>query len=142
MPRGDRTGPQGFGPRTGRAAGYCAGYPEPGYMNPTPGFGRGWGRGWGRGRGPGRGWGRGRGPGRGWGRGWWWYPPHPYAYNYPPPLYPPIPARQSPEDESAALEEYKKELEAERLDLEQEMKEVDRRIKELGAKLEQGKSQP
>jgi hypothetical protein len=36
---------------TGRAAGYCAGYPVPGYMNSIParGFGPGWGGGWGRG---------------------------------------------------------------------------------------------
>jgi hypothetical protein len=34
MPRGDRTGPAGMGPMTGRAAGYCAGYGTPGYMNP------------------------------------------------------------------------------------------------------------
>ena len=54
MPGGDRTGPMGMGPMTGRAAGYCAGYPAPGYMN--PGFGRGGGAwGWG-GRGRGRGW--------------------------------------------------------------------------------------
>ncbi|MCF7946089.1 MAG: DUF5320 domain-containing protein, partial [Spirochaetia bacterium] len=26
MPRGDRTGPDGMGPRTGRALGYCSGY--------------------------------------------------------------------------------------------------------------------
>ena len=53
MPGGDGTGPMGFGPMTGRAAGFCAGYPVPGYMNPIPkrGF-----RGWGRGRGGGRGW--------------------------------------------------------------------------------------
>jgi hypothetical protein len=48
MPGGDRTGPAGFGPMTGRAAGYCAGYPVPGYMNPIPGRGN-WGRGGGRG---------------------------------------------------------------------------------------------
>ena len=36
---------------TGRAAGYCAGYPLPGYMNPVPGSGV-----WGWGRGGGRGW--------------------------------------------------------------------------------------
>ncbi|HUU91399.1 MAG TPA: DUF5320 domain-containing protein [Phycisphaerae bacterium] len=43
---------------TGRAAGYCAGYPVPGFMNPIPGGGfGGMGRGWGRGRGRGRGWG-------------------------------------------------------------------------------------
>ena len=56
MPRGDGTGPMGLGPMTGRAAGYCAGYSVPGYMNPIPGRGYfGWGRG-GFGRGGGRGW--------------------------------------------------------------------------------------
>ena len=39
MPAGDGTGPLGFGAMTGRAAGYCAGYPVPGYMNPIPGRG-------------------------------------------------------------------------------------------------------
>ena len=62
MPRGDGTGPSGMGPMTGRAAGYCAGYPVPGYMNPAGGRGY---RGAGRGRGGG--WGRGRGFGRGFG---------------------------------------------------------------------------
>ncbi|MGC9359622.1 MAG: DUF5320 domain-containing protein [Anaerolineae bacterium] len=51
MPRGDRTGPAGMGPMTGRGAGYCAGYDRPGYANP-------WGGGYG-----GRGFG---GGGRGW----------------------------------------------------------------------------
>lgn len=50
MPRGDGTGPEGMGPMTGRASGYCAGYSVPGYMNPTPGYGA-----YGRGRGGGRG---------------------------------------------------------------------------------------
>ena len=49
MPRGDRTGPAGMGPMTGRAAGYCAGYGVPGYMNPYGGR-MGGGFGWGRGR--------------------------------------------------------------------------------------------
>jgi len=48
MPRGDGTGPAGFGPMTGRAAGYCAGYPAPGFMNP---YGRGFGGARGRGGG-------------------------------------------------------------------------------------------
>jgi len=92
MPRGDGTGPMGMGPMTGRAAGLCAGYPTPGFMNPywgragisfaqtgyptaysyagVPFYGRGFparyfGPGFGRGRG------RGRGGGRRWfGRGW------------------------------------------------------------------------
>jgi len=47
MPWGNRTGPLGFGPLSGRALGYCAGYPAPGSLNPAgswgygPGFGRG-----------------------------------------------------------------------------------------------------
>lgn len=63
MPRGNRTGPLGFGPRTGRAAGYCSGFRMPGYMNPYigGGFGRGFGRGFA--------W------GGGWGRGVWSYDP-------------------------------------------------------------------
>lgn len=67
MPGGDGTGPLGMGPMTGRARGFCAGYPMPGYANPIPGrggfgFGRGWGRGW---------FGGGRGRGRGWRHGYW-----------------------------------------------------------------------
>ena len=60
MPRGDKTGPAGIGPMTGRAAGFCAGFGMPGYA--TPAFGRGFGLGRGRGA-------RGCGFGNG-GRGW------------------------------------------------------------------------
>lgn len=72
MPRGDRTGPAGMGPMTGRGAGYCAGFQVPGFANPVGGrghLGRGRGGGWGRGRGFGRGFGwAGAGYGRpGWG---------------------------------------------------------------------------
>jgi len=79
MPWGDGTGPMGLGPMTGRGAGYCAGYPVPGYLNPwVPG--RGW---WGRGRGRGWGfWATGL-PGWarwGWGRGW----AAPYAFPWAP----------------------------------------------------------
>jgi hypothetical protein len=92
MPRGDGTGPMGMGPMTGRAVGFCAGYPTPGFMNaywgragvsvgptgyPPPywyGAGPLYGRGFPArrfGLGFGFGWGRGRGRGRGWfGRGW------------------------------------------------------------------------
>jgi hypothetical protein len=94
MPGGDRTGPSGLGPRTGRGAGYCGGHDTPGFMNPYggrgfaggPRFGPGWGPpaepyGYGGppyafsgppGRGFGRGFGLGRG--RGWGRRWGPYP--------------------------------------------------------------------
>lgn len=40
MPRGDRTGPRGEGEMTGRQRGYCAGYDQPGYSDPVPGYGR------------------------------------------------------------------------------------------------------
>ncbi len=58
MPGGDRTGPMGAGPMTGRAAGFCAGSSVAGYANPIGGrgfFGFGRGRGFGM-RGGGRGW--------------------------------------------------------------------------------------
>lgn len=61
MPGGDRTGPSGMGPMTGRAAGYCTG-------NATPGFASGPSAGGFGGRGRGRG-GGGRGRGRGY-RNW------------------------------------------------------------------------
>ncbi|MBN1124718.1 MAG: DUF5320 domain-containing protein [Sedimentisphaerales bacterium] len=79
MPRGDRTGPAEQGSMTGRAVGFCAGYPVRDYMNPVIGrtgyyrpfapviwpyragfygygipFGRGFGRGRGRGHRGGR----------------------------------------------------------------------------------------
>jgi len=84
MPGGDGTGPLGLGPMTGRAAGYCAGYPVPGYMNPVPGRGFG-----GRGRGFGR--------GRGWGPNQWAFPVYGTApYSFPQP---------TPEQETDALKQ-------------------------------------
>jgi len=58
-----------MGPRTGRTAGFCAGYDVPGYMNPAAGRfgGFGGGRFGGRGMGFRRGWGGGGAGGRGWG---------------------------------------------------------------------------
>jgi len=90
MPGGDGTGPAGMGPMTGRAAGYCVGYPVSGYMNPIPGGSWG-GFGYGRGGGRGRGWGRGYGWGRGFGwrggshsgYGYPWYGYSGYSYGYP-----------------------------------------------------------
>ncbi len=77
MPRGDMTGPWGRGPMTGRGAGYCGGYPRPGFANVG-------GRGFGLGRGFGGGW-RSRqsawgGPGPGWGPGFYG-PVEPYGAN-------------------------------------------------------------
>ncbi len=114
MPRGDRTGPAGAGPMTGRGAGYCAGYPVPGYMN--PGFGRGW---FGFGRGFGRGW---FGRGRGWRNRFWafGYPggmPAPYgfpAYPYAPDLEPKQEMdmlKQQADDLKAELDEIQSRIE-------------------------------
>ena len=64
MPSGDRTGPSGNGPRTGRSAGYCSGYETAGFENPVPRRGGG-----GRGRRGGRGIFGFRNLGRGQGRG-------------------------------------------------------------------------
>ena len=63
MPQGNRTGPTGQGPMTGRALGFCSGYNTPGCAK---GFGGGVGRefGFGRSRGRGVGYGRGRNFGR------------------------------------------------------------------------------
>jgi len=129
MPWGDGTGPMGYGPMTGRGAGYCAGFGMPGYMNPIGGrgFGRGYGRGWGRGRGFGRGFGRGRG--FGWGYGYYgpaYYPSVPVypAYN---PGQTPIYQEPTPEDEKAYLENLV-------TGMEKELGDIKARIKELTKK--------
>jgi hypothetical protein len=122
MPGGDRTGPWGDGPMTGRAAGYCTGYAAvPGYANPVRGYGRGRGRGYGR--------------GRRFGRGWYAYPPATIVPSVNPQAYAPITQPQLPEQEVAALENYHKTLTAEKADLEQDLEGVKARIEELKAKL-------
>jgi len=86
MPGGDRTGPAGVGPMTGRRAGYCAGFSTPGYANQVYGWGWGIGR-----RGGGRGhrnWFYATGLPR-WQRHFGWYPapygnePFASGYQYP-----------------------------------------------------------
>ncbi len=117
MPRGDGTGPMGMGPMTGRAAGYCAGYDVPGYMNPT--FGRfGFGRGW-----------FGRGGGRGW-RHWYYatgFPGWARAQYYNPPFGPAwgnVPPPTSPQEEAEVLKEQAEILK-------QQLEQIDKRIEEL-----------
>ncbi|MFO7677006.1 MAG: DUF5320 domain-containing protein [Thermoplasmatota archaeon] len=109
MPRGDRTGPWGLGPRTGRAAGYCEGYNIPGYANPLNRMRLG------RGRGPGfrRGFGT---PGRGFG----WGTPYTYPKAYEPEQYPDI----NKEQEKAYLEDITKQLE-------EELKTIKQRLQDL-----------
>jgi len=106
MPRGDGTGPMGQGPMTGRGLGYCAGYPQPGFMHPS--FGRGFGRGWGRGFGRGRGF--------RWRR----------FYRYPV-----EPIRLTKDEQRKILEEEKKELELEVKAIHEEMEAIQKKLKEL-----------
>ena len=109
MPRGDRSGPGGAGPMTGRGLGYCAGYPAPGYA--AGGYGQGRGAGGYGGGGYGGG---GRGGGRGFrhryyatgvpGSGRAGYAPAygPPAGYAPPGGYAP-PVAPTPKDEAVAL---------------------------------------
>lgn len=104
MPRGDRTGPLGAGPRTGRMAGYCSGSSVPGYINPWVGRGPFWrlGRG-------------GRGLRR---RFCWWAP---YVVGFPPG---PLPYQEPTEEEEkeflkSQAEVLQKELDALRKRLEE-----------------------
>jgi hypothetical protein len=53
MPQGDRTGPDGQGPKSGRGFGYCNGYNHPGYEHTRYQCGRGFRRGYGPGLGRG-----------------------------------------------------------------------------------------
>jgi len=129
MPRGDGTGPAGFGPMTGRAAGYCTGFPVPGYMNPQLGFR---GAGFGRGRGWGRGWMRFHSPG-------WAVPPYYTRAGYPYPAFQGVPpygaqytaydpeytAKASTEQEVAFLKE-------EAALLKDELEAIQGRLEELG----------
>jgi len=59
MPRGDQTGPEGYGPMSGRDAGFCAGYDMPGYIDPM-GYRMGMRRAWRNRRWHGMGYGFGR----------------------------------------------------------------------------------
>lgn len=110
MPAGDRTGPTGPGPGSGRAFGYCYGFDSPGY---TKGPGRGMGRGFGFGRGMGR--------GRGFGRGWGWGFAAPYQGNMP--GYP-WRSAMNKEDE---IKHLKSEADA----LKRSQKEIEKRLGEL-----------
>ena len=124
MPLGDRTGPLGLGPMTGRGAGYCAGYPVPGYLNPIPGRGWfGWGRGWfGRGRGW-RHWYWATGL-PGWARAWIGYPAF-GAWPYP------YPASITPKEELAFRQDQAEVLR-------RNLEEVNRRIETLEKESQSG----
>jgi hypothetical protein len=116
MPRGDRTGPIGQGPVTGRGFGFCRGYDSPGF---TKGFGGGIGRGMGFGRGAG--FGRGMGWGRGYGYGF-----HSGAYNLGlAPGYLPTPSI-SREDEIKMLKNQADALSRSQKDIEKRLGELEK----------------
>ncbi len=118
MPGGDRTGPAGMGPMTGRAAGYCAGYEAAGYMHPVSGRGF-WG--WGRGGG----FGRGRGGGRGWQGAMLGWPAYGAPFAYPGP-YDPAMTQVQERDVLKGQAEY----------FEGALREIRERIEELETKSE------
>ena len=114
MPRGDRTGPDGMGPMTGRGLGYCADYSSPGFTRGVPRGGAGYGRGYGRG------YGLGRGRGFGYDRGFY---QNPYISNVP--YYPyPNPTPYTPENEKQILDNELKIMK-------DEMKSIEKRLEEL-----------
>ena len=118
MPRGDGTGPLGLGPMTGRAAGYCAGYAVPGFMNPW--IGRRF---------------RGRGGGRGFGRGFGYFAPFtpPYPAYGTPVTYPVAPFPTAAASAEAEVNMLKTQAEY----LKQSLDEITHRIEELeGSKRE------
>lgn len=119
MPAGDRTGPWGLGPRTGRGLGFCSGLGAPGYAYPGAGLGLGWGYGFGGGfgRGFGRGFGLGRGRGY-WRRGFGSFPGYPFR------LMNPFPLEPSREEEKAWLADQAKSLE-------QQLARIQKRLAEL-----------
>ena len=132
MPRGDRTGPEGMGPMTGRGAGYCAGHDMPGYAHPFPrgGYGQGFGHGHGRRRG--HGWGPGMG--RRW-RRFHWRHMHPAMvmrgwHGYGPGWQAPAegygPCEPTPEQELDGLKDQAEWMK-------EEMEAISKRIEELEA---------
>ena len=68
MAKGDKTGPEGKGPKTGRGLGYCSGSDKPGNESDQPRQGMARGPRNGQGNGPRTGRGRSQGTGRGRGR--------------------------------------------------------------------------
>ena len=122
MPWGDRTGPWGLGPMTGGAAGYCAGYPVPGYANPyVPGWGRG--RGWG---------GRGRGH-----RWMYWATGQPgwarFGAGYAPYTAPGAPGMAGPWGQPPTKEQEVELLKDQQELLREQMEEINKRLQELAA---------
>jgi hypothetical protein len=124
MPGGDGTGPAGMGPMTGRAAGYCAGYAVPGFMNPVPGYG--FGRGWGRGFGFGVGF-----RGRRFGGGYWGFPYRALTYGYSAPYQVPSAYYSAPYGPGPSPEQELDILKGQSEYLEDSLEGIKKRMQEL-----------
>lgn len=107
MPRGDRTGPEGYGPRSGRGLGYCNGFKSPGFTKGTPRFRR-------EGR-----YGPGFGRKRGYGYRWRSIPE--YFASYPDELY----HVYNPDDEKQFIERAIVDLESKLKSLRDRLKQID-----------------
>ena len=97
MPAGNRTGPTGMGPKSGRGMGHCAGFNSPGNVNPGTGY-----------------WGFGRGASGGHGyRNWFHATGQPgwLRSNFMGGAYPPVPNRMTEEEEQEILRDQEKWLE-------------------------------
>jgi len=117
MPRGDRRGPNGMGPMTGRAAGFCSGSNAPGFANTGAVGGYGLGRGAGRGfsggfHGAANGAGYGRGMGRGQGIG--------FQPSYAAPVYSKEAEKGYIENEVSFLKDQLKTLEGRLADMQED----------------------
>ena len=113
MPGGDRRGPDGRGPMSGRGLGYCAGYNSPGFTKGMP-MGRGLGHGY---------WGHGRG------YGW-------RNHSYSTPYYEPVSyhrnvySEPNREDEKRYLEDMAKGLEEELKSIKERLQDLSKQKKE------------
>lgn len=109
MPSGDRTGPMGQGPRTGRMLGYCSGYDAPGFSSNTGvRLRRSFGFGFGRGR------------SHGYGFGW----RNMGQYNYPEP-------EKSINESEIGKEEQIRMLKAQAESLSKTLKDIEKRLSNL-----------
>ena len=124
MPGGDRMGPSGAGPRTGRGLGYCAGYSSPGYFKGPGGY-----RGYPYGRG--MAWRGSYGRGR---RGGWRGPYYPETIYVSQPITHPIyygTDPSTPVNQLGMLKQEKDFLESELNQIKNSIEEISKKIEEL-----------
>lgn len=121
MPGGNRTGPRGQGPMTGRGLGYCTGFDSPGFtVDQGYGFGRSYGR-------------FSRGRGRGYVRAGYidpYFTPYRLIGSY---LAPRIPV-SPPVDQLTMLKQEKNYLDSELKEIGSALEDISKKIEELERK--------